>query len=85
LVKWGNTSANSSPARFIWVRTAEGKARLASLAMEANRPKIPSVPLTVMISHDLDFPHAMPQLFPIRGEMRGHGPMRQSRWAAAIN
>jgi 3-hydroxypropanoate dehydrogenase len=69
LLKWGPTSANSSPARFRWVRSAEGKARLASLAMEANRPKILAAPLTVIIGHDLDFPGTMPQLFPARGEM----------------
>lgn len=69
LVKWGPTSANSSPARFVWVRSAEGKSLLASLAMEANRPKILAAPLTVIIGHDLDFPHTMPKLFPARGEM----------------
>jgi 3-hydroxypropanoate dehydrogenase len=31
LLKWGPTSANSTPARFVWVRSAEGKARLAAL------------------------------------------------------
>jgi nitroreductase len=28
LMKWGPTSANSSPARFVWVRKADGKATL---------------------------------------------------------
>ena len=69
LLKWGPTSANSSPARFVWVRSAEGKSRLASLAMEANRPKIMAAPLTVIIGYDLDFPALMPKLFPARGEM----------------
>jgi 3-hydroxypropanoate dehydrogenase len=69
LAKWGPTSANSSPARFRWVQSAEGKSRLAALAMEANRPKILAAPLTVIIGHDLDFPQTMPQLFPTRGEM----------------
>lgn len=69
LLKWGPTSANSSPARFVWVRSAEGKSRLASLAMEANRPKIMAAPLTVIIGYDLDFPTLMPKLFPARGEM----------------
>jgi 3-hydroxypropanoate dehydrogenase len=73
LVKWGPTSANSSPARFVWVRSEEGKSLLASLAMETNRPKILAAPLTVIIGHDLDFPHSMPKLFPARGEMmRGY-------------
>jgi 3-hydroxypropanoate dehydrogenase len=69
LLKWGPTSANASPARFVWVRSPEGKALLASLAMEGNRPKILAAPLTVIIGHDLDFPDTMPKLFPARGEM----------------
>jgi 3-hydroxypropanoate dehydrogenase len=69
LLKWGPTSANSSPARFIWVRSAEGKERLASLSNDLNRPKILAAPLTVIVGHDLAFPHTMPQLFPARGEM----------------
>jgi 3-hydroxypropanoate dehydrogenase len=73
LVKWGPTSANSSPARFVWVRSPEAKAQLASLAMDANRPKILAAPVTVIIGHDLDFPESMPKLFPARGEMmRGY-------------
>ncbi len=69
LLKWGPTSANSTPARFVWVRSAEGKVLLASLAMETNRPKILAAPLTVIIGHDLDFPETMPKLFPARGAM----------------
>jgi 3-hydroxypropanoate dehydrogenase len=73
LLKWGPTSANSSPARYVWVRSAEGKARLAALAMEANQPKILAAPVTVIIGHDLDFPDTMLKLFPARGEMmRGY-------------
>lgn len=69
LTKWGPTSANSSPARFVWVRSPEGKAQLAELAMEQNRPKILAAPVTVIVGHDLDFPETMPKLFPARGEM----------------
>jgi len=69
LLKWGPTSANASPARLVWVRSAEGKALLASLAMEGNRAKILAAPITVIIGHDLDFADFMPKLFPARGEM----------------
>ena len=69
LLKWGPTSANASPARFVWVRSAEGKSRLASVAMEQNRAKILAAPVTVIIGHDMDFPDTMPKLFPARGEM----------------
>ena len=68
LFKWGPTSANSSPARFVWVRSAEGKAKLSALASEANRSKILAAPVTVIIGYDLDFGEQMPKLFPARGE-----------------
>jgi len=48
-LKWGPTSANSSPARFVWVRSADGKATLAGLAAEPNKPKILKAPATVII------------------------------------
>jgi 3-hydroxypropanoate dehydrogenase len=69
LLKWGPTSANSCPARFVWVRSDAGKAQLAELAAEMNRPKILAAPLTVIIGNDLDFAENMPKLFPARGEM----------------
>jgi 3-hydroxypropanoate dehydrogenase len=37
--------------------------------MEANRRKISTAPLTVIVGNDLDFPETMPKLFPARGEM----------------
>jgi nitroreductase len=36
LMKWGPTSANCGPARFVWVRSADGRATLAGLAAEPN-------------------------------------------------
>ncbi|MGC1457069.1 MAG: malonic semialdehyde reductase [Steroidobacteraceae bacterium] len=68
LLKWGPTSGNGSPARFVWVRSEAGKGKLAALASEANRPKILAAPLTVIIGYDLDFGEQMPKLFPARGE-----------------
>jgi 3-hydroxypropanoate dehydrogenase len=69
LLKWGPTSANCCPARFVWVRSAEGKTKLAAAAMDANRSKILAAPVTVIIGHDLAFPDSLPKLFPARGEM----------------
>jgi 3-hydroxypropanoate dehydrogenase len=68
LVKLGPTSANSCPARFVWVRTAEGKARLAAVVSQTNRPKVLAAPVTVIVGYDLDFADRLPQLFPARGE-----------------
>jgi 3-hydroxypropanoate dehydrogenase len=69
LLKWGPTSANCCPARFVWIRSPEGKTLLASLAMDSNRTKIIAAPVTVIIGNDLDFPEKLPVLFPARGEM----------------
>src|SRR4030095_16355882 len=69
LLKWGPTSANSSPARFVWVRSAAGKATLAGLAAEPNKPKILKAPVTVIIGHDLDFAGELPKLLPHNAEV----------------
>jgi 3-hydroxypropanoate dehydrogenase len=68
LVKMGPTSANSCPARFVWVKSEEGKAKLAALASPTNGPKILSAPVTVIIGNDLDFAERMPELFPARAQ-----------------
>src|SRR6201985_3283196 len=69
LMKWGPTSANSSPARFVWVRSADGKATLAGLAAEPNKQKILKAPVTVIIGHDLDFAGQLPKLMPHNAEV----------------
>ncbi len=68
LLKWGPTSANSSPARFVFVRTAEGKERLAGFASERNQPKILAAPVTVIIGNDIGFADKLPQLLPHNAE-----------------
>lgn len=68
LLKMGPTAANSTPARFVFVRSEQGKATLAELAFGANRAKIQAAPVTVIIGSDMDFADEMPTLFPQRGE-----------------
>ena len=64
LTKWGPTSANMSPARFVWVASKEGKEKLAGLSMPSNGDKIRKAPVTVIIGTDMDFPEKLPHLFP---------------------
>ncbi len=64
LAKMGPTSANMSPARFVWVTSPEAKETLASLAMTGNDAKIRAAPCTVIVGYDLDFPETLPKLFP---------------------
>ncbi len=64
LTKFGPTSANCSPARFVWVISAEGKARLKPLVSAVNGEKVLKAPVTVIIGYDLDFAKELPRLFP---------------------
>jgi 3-hydroxypropanoate dehydrogenase len=68
LMKWGPTSANCSPARFVWVRSAKGKATLSALAADLNKAKILQAPVTVIIGNDLDFAAELPKLMPHAAE-----------------
>ncbi|HEY4254020.1 MAG TPA: malonic semialdehyde reductase [Roseomonas sp.] len=64
LLKWGPTSANSSPARFVFVRTAEGKAKLKQALSAGNIEKTMTAPVTAIIAHDPKFYDHLPRLFP---------------------
>lgn len=64
LARMGPTSANASPARFVFVTSEDGKAKLAGCASAQNAPKILQAPCTVIIGHDLAFMDKLPQLFP---------------------
>ena len=68
LVKQGPTSGNSGPARFVWVRSAKAKKKLAAFAPPNNAPKILAAPVTVIVGYDLDFAEQLPKLFPARGK-----------------
>lgn len=64
LMKMGPTSANCCPARMIFVRSEDAKARLARLCDAGNDKKILAAPVTVIIGHDMSFPNKMAELFP---------------------
>ncbi|WP_058835635.1 malonic semialdehyde reductase [Luteimonas abyssi] len=64
LLKWGPTSANQSPARFVFVRSDAAKQKLAPALAEGNREKTLSAPVAVIVGHDLDFHEKLPYLFP---------------------
>ena len=64
LAKFGPTAANSTPARFVWIRSPEAKARLEPLLSEGNRAKTMAAPATVIVAYDLEFAPTMAKLFP---------------------
>lgn len=64
LMKMGPTSANCAPARIVFVRTPEAKAKLLPLMLETNRAKVEQAPVTAIIAYDTQFYDLIPQLFP---------------------
>lgn len=64
LTKMGATSANCSPARFVFIASDEGKERLRPHLGEGNIDKTMSAPWVVICAHDLEFHEKIPQLFP---------------------
>ncbi|MGF1642963.1 MAG: malonic semialdehyde reductase [Thiotrichales bacterium] len=64
LLKFGPTSANCSPARFVFVSTPAGKARLKPALAEGNLAKTLAAPVTVIIAQDYAFYDHLPKLFP---------------------
>ena len=64
LLKWGPTSANCSPARIVFVRSAEARATLAACMAPSNAPKVQQAPVTAVIGMDMAFYEKLPQLFP---------------------
>ena len=64
LTKFGPTAANASPARFVWIRSPEAKARLEPLLSDGNRAKTMAAPATVIVAYDVEFSPTMATLFP---------------------
>ena len=70
LLKWGPTSANSSPARFLFIRSPEAKERLRPALSPGNVEKTMAAPVTVVVAYDLLFYEKLPKLFPHSPSMR---------------
>ncbi len=64
LVKMGPTSANCSPARFVFVASADKRAKLAEMVLPGNKPKVLAAPVTAIIGFDNKFYDRLPELFP---------------------
>ena len=85
LFKFGPTTANSTPARFVFVRSAEAKARLEPALDAGNHAKTMAAPVTVIVAYDLDFHHKLPVLFP-HTDARSwfEGPVMEKRFIPAL-
>jgi 3-hydroxypropanoate dehydrogenase len=66
LVKFGPTSANTSPARFVFLTSEEAKTRLVPLMPEGNQEKTRTAPVVALIAYDLKFYEKLDKLMPHR-------------------
>src|ERR1700677_2094805 len=64
LARWGPTSANSSPARFVFLESEAAKARLVPALAPLNVEKTKAAPVTAIVAWDTEFYEKLPQLFP---------------------
>jgi len=64
LAALGPTSANSSPARFVFLTTPEAKERLRPALSAGNLEKTMAAPVTVIVAYDTEFHEKLPKLFP---------------------
>ncbi len=64
LVKLGPTSANCSPARFLFIRTPEGKALLRPCLSGGNVEPVAAAPVTVVVAFEPQFYLKLPELYP---------------------
>src|ERR1700746_55681 len=66
LARFGPTSANSSPARFVFLTTPAAKERLRPALAPGNVEKTMTAPVTVIVAYDTEFHEKLAQLFPAR-------------------
>jgi 3-hydroxypropanoate dehydrogenase len=64
LTKWGPTSANSCPARIVFVKSASARAKLLECMIPGNVEKTRSAPVIAVIGMDVEFYEQLPRLYP---------------------
>jgi 3-hydroxypropanoate dehydrogenase len=64
LLKLCPTSANASPARFVFLKSSAAKEQLRPFLMEGNVDKTLSAPVCVIVAQDMQFYEHLPRLYP---------------------
>jgi 3-hydroxypropanoate dehydrogenase len=64
LLKWGPTSANSSPARFVFLHSESAKQQLLPALSAGNVEKTMAAPVVTIVAYDPAFYDKLPELFP---------------------
>jgi 3-hydroxypropanoate dehydrogenase len=68
LAKWGPTTLNSQPGRFVFIRSKEAKEKLAPALSPGNLDKTMAAPVTTLVAYDAGFYENLPRTFPHRPE-----------------
>lgn len=77
LMKWAPTSANSSPARIVFVTSPEAGEKLLGCVSPGNVDKTRSAPVTAITGMDMVFYDKLPRLFP-HADAKSGSPARRS-------
>src|SRR5882724_2358289 len=64
LMKYGPTTANTSPARLVFVKSKEAKEKLLPCLAPPNAEKTKAAPVTAIVAMDMAFYEKLPELFP---------------------
>ena len=72
LLKWGPTSVNGTPARFVWIKSEAAKQRLAPYLSGTNRDKTMKAPVTVIVGYELEWHERLGELFPHAPGVKGY-------------
>jgi 3-hydroxypropanoate dehydrogenase len=78
LARLGPTSANSTPARFVFLESEAAKARILPALAPGNVEKTKAAPVTAIMAWDTEFHEKLPQLFPhfdMRSYFVGNQPL----------
>ena len=70
VMKYGTTSANTLPARILFIRSKEAKEKLAPCLNPANVDKTMLAPVTALIATDQKYYENFEKLYPPRPEMK---------------
>ncbi|MDD0839817.1 malonic semialdehyde reductase [Curvibacter sp. HBC61] len=65
LLKWGPTAFNAQPARFVFVRSPEAKARLKPALSSGNQAQTEAAAVSVIVAQDKRFQEHLPTQFPV--------------------
>lgn len=70
LARWAPTSANTQPLRVLFVRTEEGRARLAARMAGGNRERVEGAPAVAVLAVDRRFHTRIPEVMPPMAQLQ---------------